>query len=90
MNQDTFIRQLPKVELHMHIEGSLEPEMMFKLAKRNKIPLPFNTPEEVRTAYQFTNLQSFLDIYYQGANVLIDEQDFYDLDLGVFTSLSTR
>ena len=79
MNQDTFIRQLPKVELHMHIEGSLEPEMMFKLAKRNKIPLPFNTPEEVRTAYQFTNLQSFLDIYYQGANVLIDEQDFYDL-----------
>ena len=79
MDQNTFIRQLPKVELHMHIEGSLEPEMMFELAKRNQIPLPFKTPQDVKEAYQFTNLQSFLDIYYQGANVLIHEQDFYDL-----------
>ncbi|KLN66339.1 MULTISPECIES: adenosine deaminase [Vibrio] len=79
MNQPLFIQQLPKVELHLHIEGSLEPEMMFKLAQRNQISLPFTTPEEVTAAYQFTNLQSFLDIYYQGANVLIHEQDFYDL-----------
>ncbi|EEX33796.1 MULTISPECIES: adenosine deaminase [Vibrio] len=79
MNQTEFIRQLPKVELHLHIEGSLEPEMMFKLALRNQIALPFTTPEEVKAAYEFTNLQSFLDIYYQGANVLIHEQDFYDL-----------
>ncbi|MDG3086306.1 adenosine deaminase [Vibrio hannami] len=74
-----FIRQLPKVELHLHIEGSLEPELMFELASRNQIEIPFKTPEEVRDAYQFTNLQSFLDIYYQGANVLIHEQDFFDL-----------
>lgn len=79
MNQTEFIRQLPKVELHLHIEGSLEPEMMFELALRNQIALPFTTPEEVKAAYEFTNLQSFLDIYYQGANVLIHEQDFYDL-----------
>lgn len=79
MNQTTFIQQLPKVELHLHIEGTLEPEMMFELAQRNQIALPFNTPEAVRAAYQFSNLQSFLDIYYQGARVLIHEQDFYDL-----------
>ncbi|NOI28325.1 adenosine deaminase [Vibrio coralliilyticus] len=79
MNQTEFICQLPKVELHLHIEGSLEPEMMFELALRNQIALPFTTPEEVKAAYEFTNLQSFLDIYYQGANVLIHEQDFYDL-----------
>nr|WP_216607811.1 adenosine deaminase [Vibrio sp. RE88] len=79
VNQTEFIRQLPKVELHLHIEGSLEPEMMFELALRNQIALPFTTPEEVKAAYEFTNLQSFLDIYYQGANVLTHEQDFYDL-----------
>ncbi|OXY81915.1 adenosine deaminase [Oceanimonas doudoroffii] len=79
MNQTTFIQQLPKVELHLHIEGTLEPEMMFELAQRNQIALPFNTPEAVRAAYQFSNLQSFLDTYYQGARVLIHEQDFYDL-----------
>ncbi|OIQ26581.1 adenosine deaminase [uncultured Vibrio sp.] len=79
MDQIRFIQGLPKVELHMHIEGSLEPELMFKLAKRNHVDLPFNTPEEVRKAYEFDDLQSFLDIYYQGANVLIHEQDFYDL-----------
>ncbi|MBY7811859.1 adenosine deaminase [Vibrio fluvialis] len=74
-----FIQQLPKVELHLHIEGSLEPELMFDLAQRNQIAIPFSSPDEVRTAYQFSNLQSFLDIYYQGANVLIHEQDFFDL-----------
>jgi adenine deaminase len=74
-----FIQQLPKVELHLHIEGSLEPELMFSLAKRNQVAIPFKSPEEVQAAYQFHNLQSFLDIYYQGANVLIKEQDFHDL-----------
>lgn len=74
-----FIALLPKVELHLHIEGTLEPELMFALAKRNNIDIPFNTYEEVSAAYDFHNLQSFLDIYYQGANVLINEQDFYDL-----------
>ncbi|MGI2881981.1 adenosine deaminase [Vibrio furnissii] len=74
-----FIQQLPKVELHLHIEGSLEPELMFDLAQRNQIAIPFTSPDEVRAAYQFSNLQSFLDIYYQGANVLLHEEDFFDL-----------
>jgi adenosine deaminase len=76
---DAFIRGLPKVELHLHIEGTLEPEMMFRLAERNGMALPFTSVDEVRRAYQFTDLQSFLDIYYQGAAVLRTEQDFYDL-----------
>jgi len=70
---------MPKVELHVHIEGTLEPELMFDLANRNKIKLPYNSVQEIHNAYQFTNLQSFLDIYYQGANVLQTGQDFYDL-----------
>lgn len=74
-----FIQELPKAELHLHIEGSLEPELMFKLAQRNKIDLRFKSVEEIREAYNFHNLQSFLDIYYEGANVLIKEEDFYDL-----------
>ena len=76
---EAFIRGLPKVELHLHIEGTLEPEMMFQLAARNGLDLPFASVEEVRAAYEFTDLQSFLDIYYQGAGVLRTEQDFYDL-----------
>lgn len=74
-----FICGLPKVELHLHIEGSLEPELMFELAKRNKVDIGFDSPEQVHQAYHFDNLQSFLDIYYQGANVLIHQQDFFDL-----------
>lgn len=74
-----FIKGLPKVELHLHIEGTLEPELMFELAKRNNVDIPFSSTEEVSRAYNFHNLQSFLDIYYQGANVLINEQDFFDL-----------
>ncbi|NVJ54101.1 MAG: adenosine deaminase [Campylobacteraceae bacterium] len=74
-----FIKKLPKAELHLHIEGSLEPELMFKLAKRNGIEIPYKTVEEVKKAYDFTNLQSFLDIYYAGAKVLIKKQDFYDM-----------
>jgi adenine deaminase len=76
---ESFIYQIPKAELHMHIEGSLEPELMFEIARRNDIELPFKTVEEVRQAYQFSDLQSFLDIYYAGANVLIKEEDFYDM-----------
>ena len=74
-----FIRQLPKAELHLHIEGSLEPEMMFALAKKNQVNLPYASVEEVRAAYDFEDLQSFLDLYYAGAAVLQTEQDFFDL-----------
>jgi adenosine deaminase len=76
---DTLIKRLPKCELHIHIEGSLEPELMFALAHRNGIRLPYPSVEALRQAYQFRNLQDFLDIYYQGMSVLITEQDFYDL-----------
>lgn len=76
-----LIRDLPKAELHLHIEGSLEPELMFALAQRNNVKIPFNSLEEVRQAYDFSNLQDFLDIYYQGMGVLQQEQDFYDLTM---------
>ncbi len=76
---ETLIAQLPKCELHIHIEGSLEPELMFALARRNGIRLPYASVEAVRQAYHFRNLQNFLDIYYQGMSVLITEQDFYEL-----------
>ena len=79
-----FVRGLPKAELHLHIEGSLEPEQMFAFARRNRIDLPFPTVEAVRAAYRFQNLQDFLDIYYQGAAVLRTEEDFRDLALAYF------
>ena len=78
-NIKALIEQLPKAELHLHIEGSLEPELMFSLAKRNGLTLPYSSIEEIREAYNFSNLQDFLDIYYAGMSVLIEEQDFYDL-----------
>ncbi len=81
MDTASFIRALPKAELHLHIEGTLEPEMMVALAERNGIALPFASVDEVRAAYEFTDLQSFLDIYYQGAAVLVTEDDFHDLML---------
>ena len=74
-----FINKSPKTELHLHIEGSLEPELMFKLSKRNKVEIPFRNVDEIRSAYNFTNLDSFLKIYYEGSNVLISEEDFFDL-----------
>ncbi len=74
-----FINNIPKAELHLHIEGTFEPELMFKIAERNKIKLKYNSVDEIHSAYKFNNLQEFLDIYYEGANVLITEQDFYDL-----------
>ncbi|MBD3729369.1 MAG: adenosine deaminase [Sphingomonadales bacterium] len=79
--RDALIARLPKAELHLHIEGSLEPELMFALAKRNGIAIPFASVEEVRAAYDFSNLQDFLDIYYQGMGVLREEQDFFDLTM---------
>ena len=79
MASEAFIRGLPKAELHVHIEGTLEPEMMFEFEKRNGIDLPFDSVEEIRAAYEFDNLQSFLDIYYEGADVVRTTQDFYDL-----------
>jgi adenosine deaminase len=74
-----FFQELPKAELHLHIEGTLEPEMMFLLARRNGIALPFPSVEALRGAYVFANLQAFLDLYYAGCRVLVQEQDFYDL-----------
>ena len=84
MNQLELIRALPKAELHVHIEGTFEPELMFSIAQRNQIDIPYKSVEEVKQAYNFHNLQSFLDIYYAGANVLIHEQDFYDLAWAYF------
>ena len=81
---DAFIAGLPKAELHLHIEGSLEPEQMFEFARRNAVEIPFASVEEVRAAYEFSNLQDFLDIYYAGANVLRAEEDFRDLALAYF------
>jgi adenosine deaminase len=78
-NTDTLIKRLPKCELHIHVEGSLEPELMFALARRNGITLPHPSVEALRQAYHFQNLQDFLNLYYQGMSVLITEQDFYDL-----------
>ena len=74
-----FIINKPKAELHLHIEGTLEPELLFKLARRNKIEIPFKKVEDIKSAYNFTNLQSFLNIFYQGSKVLIKEKDFFDL-----------
>jgi adenosine deaminase len=79
-----FLRGLPKAELHLHIEGSLEPEQMFEFGRRNRVALPFKSVEEVRAAYAFANLQDFLDIYYQGARVLVAEADFHDLAMAYF------
>ena len=81
---NSFIRALPKAELHLHIEGSLEPELMFALAQRNGVTIPYASVEDVRAAYAFGNLQDFLDIYYAGADVLRTQQDFHDLAAAYF------
>jgi adenine deaminase len=86
----TFARDLPKAELHLHIEGTLEPELMFELARRNGIQLPYASVEEVRRAYVFSDLQSFLDIYYAGCRVLVTEQDFYDLTWAYLERAATQ
>lgn len=84
LSLETFIRGIPKAELHLHIEGALEPELMFSLARRNGIALPWDNVDDLRQAYDFHNLQSFLDIYYRGADVLQHVQDFYDLTFSYF------
>lgn len=90
MNIDTFIEKLPKAELHLHIEGTLEPELMFQLAQRNNMRLPYENVEALRRAYNFSNLQDFLDIYYQGMDVLQTEQDFFDLTWAYLKEVSTQ
>ncbi|WGM31724.1 adenosine deaminase [Brevundimonas sp. NIBR11] len=84
MSLDAYIAGLPKAELHLHIEGSLEPELMFELAQRNGVQIPFDSVDAVRAAYDFSNLQDFLDIYYAGANVLLTRRDFEDLAFAYF------
>lgn len=79
-----YIKKIPKAELHLHIEGTFEPELMFELAQRNKVEIPYQSVEEVKKAYQFSCLQDFLDIYYAGASVLLYERDFYDLTMAYF------
>ena len=85
-----FARHLPKAELHVHIEGTLEPELMFELARRNGVQLPYASVDEVRRAYVFSDLQSFLDIYYAGCRVLLKEQDFYDLTWAYMTRAASQ
>lgn len=81
MNQIELIKKLPKAELHLHIEGTFEPELMFEIARRNQVNIRFKSIAEIKEAYNFHNLQSFLDIYYEGAGVLLHERDFYDLTM---------
>ena len=84
MNITEYIKKIPKAELHLHIEGSFEPELMFEIAQRNKVEIPYQSVEEVKKAYQFSCLQDFLDIYYAGASVLLYEKDFHDLTMAYF------
>ncbi|MCP5062823.1 MAG: adenosine deaminase [Ignavibacteriae bacterium] len=87
---NNFINALPKAELHLHIEGSFEPELMFKIADRNKVKIKYNSVDELKAAYKFNNLQEFLDIYYAGANVLLKEEDFYDLTMAYFKKINEQ
>ena len=89
-SDNRFVEELPKCELHLHIEGTLEPELMFTLAERNKVKLKYRNVAEVRKAYNFSNLQSFLDVYYAGASVLQREEDFYDLTYSYFKKASAQ
>ena len=87
MTLEKFIEGLPKAELHLHIEGTFEPKLMFKIAKRNHIQINYKSVNDLKKAYNFNSLQEFLDIYYAGANVLIYEQDFYDLTWAYLTKV---
>jgi adenine deaminase len=84
MDIEAFVRSLPKAELHLHLEGTLDPPLMLALAERNHVPLPFRSAEAAEAAYDFADLQAFLDLYYQGCRVLVEPQDFYDLALAYF------
>jgi adenosine deaminase len=87
---DATIARLPKAELHIHIEGSLEPELMFAIARRNNVRLAYESVEALRRAYAFANLQDFLDLYYQGMSVLLHEVDFYDLAMTYFRKVASQ
>lgn len=87
---DKFIAGIPKAELHLHIEGTFEPEQLFEIARRNNIALKYDTVEALKSAYQFNNLQEFLDVYYSGASVLIHEQDFYDLTFSYLRKIHSQ
>jgi len=89
-NLSDFISKLPKAELHLHLEGTLEPEMMLEKAKKNWIKLPYKSIEDVKSAYKFKDLQSFLDLYYLGVSSLVDEQDFYDLAYAYFKKAASQ
>lgn len=84
MNVVDYVKKVPKAELHLHIEGTFEPELMFEIAQRNQVKIPYQSVEELKKAYQFSCLQDFLDIYYAGASVLLYEEDFYDLTMAYF------
>jgi adenosine deaminase len=84
---ENFIEGIPKAELHLHIEGTFEPELMFEIARRNNVSIPYKSVEVLKNAYNFNNLQEFLDIYYAGASVLLHEQDFYDLTWAYLTKV---
>ena len=87
---EDFIQKIPKAELHLHIEGTFEPELMFKIAKRNNIEIKYKSVDEIKKAYNFNNLQEFLDIYYDGASVLINEKDFYDMTFAYLTKIHSQ
>ncbi|MFC1785461.1 adenosine deaminase, partial [Candidatus Neomarinimicrobiota bacterium] len=90
MTIENFIRGIPKAELHVHIEGTFEPELMFKIAQRNNINIKYKSVEALRQAYDFNNLQEFLDIYYCGASALVHEQDFYDMTWAYIEKLHSQ
>src|SRR6059036_3301723 len=86
----SIVQKMPKAELHIHIEGSLEPELMLALAERNKVALRFGSIGALRAAYRFASLQDFLDLYYEGMKVLLHEQDFYDLAMAYFAKAASQ
>ena len=90
MTIDKYIKNIPKAELHVHIEGTFEPELMFEIAQRNNIKIKYNSVDELKKAYDFNNLQEFLDIYYSSASVLINEQDFYDMTWAYMEKLHSQ
>ncbi len=90
MTIEDFIKGIPKAELHLHIEGTFEPELMFKIAMRNNVLIKYKSVEEIREAYRFSNLQDFLDIYYEGAGILTEEEDFYELTMAYLKKAASQ
>src|ERR1035437_5219406 len=90
ISMEDFIKGIPKSELHLHIEGTFEPELMFQIARRNNISIKYKSEPELKKAYDFNNLQNFLDLYYDGASVLMKEQDFYDVTWAYLIKMHTQ